>query len=319
MVAEAPAPIPNVYNGGKTMPTKTGINGVRSVHFGLPDLEEAVRFFQQDWGLEVVSASPDVVYLRGTGRDFYTLALHRFAQSQLLRIDLSIETKEQADALFASLRDSGVKTTDTVGPLDDIGGGYGFSFVDPDEGRVFRVVAEPKQHADYGNRADRPGKVSHVVLNSPDREAKFFVEKLGFRIIDQSKTITFLNCNSDHHSLALFISKSSSYNHLAFEMQDIDSVMSATGSMTEAGHSIGWGVGRHGPCNNVFCYFVGPGGFIVEYTAQVEQVDETYKFKGPDEWGFPKGRRDQWGLARPTPAFHAPETSVPFSTELFLK
>ncbi|NKJ49302.1 hypothetical protein CIC12_21725 [Burkholderia sp. SG-MS1] len=301
------------------MTTRTGINGVRSVHFGLPNLEEATRFYEENWGLKAVSTSPDSVYLRGTGRDFYALALHRFKEPRLFHIDLSIESRQQADTLFASLRNSGVETTPTNGPLDDIGGGYGFSFRDPSEGRVFRVVAEPKQHSDYGSQRDLPGKISHIVLNSPDREAKFFVDQLGFRVIDQSKTITFLNCNSDHHSLALFISKSSSYNHLAFEMQDIDSVMSAAGSMTEAGYPIGWGVGRHGPCDNVFCYFVGPGGFIVEYTAEVQQVDETYKFKGPDEWGFPKGRRDQWGLARPTPAFHAPETSVPFSTALFGK
>ena len=36
------------------MKTKTGIDGVRSVHFGLPNLEEAVRFYEEIWGLRVV-------------------------------------------------------------------------------------------------------------------------------------------------------------------------------------------------------------------------------------------------------------------------
>lgn len=299
------------------MKTTTGIDGVRSVHFGVPDLEGAARFYEESWGLTAVSVSPDSVYLRGTGRDFYLLALHRQPEPGMLCVDLSIESRAQADALHASLKEAGVETAGAPGPVGDPGGGYGFSFRDPDEGRVFRVIADAAQHADCEDKADLPRKVAHVVLNSPDREAKFFVEKLGFKIIDQSRTITFLNCNTDHHSLALYISKTSSFNHLAFEMRDLDSVMSATGNMVEHGHEIGWGVGRHGPCDNVFCYFIGPGGFVVEYTAEVEQVDENYKVGAPEDWNFRPGRRDQWGLARPSSRMHTPETRVPFSAALF--
>ena len=164
---------------------------------------------------------------------------------------------------------------------------------------------------------DRPRKLSHVVLNSPDRTAAFFIEQLGFRLVDQTKTITFLNCGSDHHSLALFFSKGHSVNHVALEMPDLDSVMSATGRMVEHGEEIGWGVGRHGPANNVFCYFVGPGGFVIEYTSDVEQIDDSYKVGGPDDWSFPNGRRDQWGLAKPTPRLRSAETAVGFSDRLF--
>ncbi len=299
------------------MKTKSGINGVRSVDFGLPDLESATRFYEELWGLTVVAKSPDSVYLRATGPDFYVLALHRHPEPRMLRVDFAIESRAKADTLHASLKQAGVEVGE-LGPIADPGGGYGFSFRDPVEGRVFRVVADAAKHIDCEDVADRPRKIAHVVLNSPDRQAAFFVEQLGFKIIDQSRTITFLNCNSDHHSLALYISSgASSFNHLAFEVPDLDSVMSATGNMVEHGEEIGWGVGRHGPCDNVFCYFVGPGGFIVEYTAEVEQVDESYRVKGPEEWNFRRGRRDQWGLALPTKRMHNPETKVPFSDVLF--
>ena len=46
---------------------------------------------------------------------------------------------------------------------------------------------------------------------------------------------------------------------------------------------IEWGVGRHGPGNNVFAYFIGPVGIVVEYTAEVLQVDDSYVLRGPSE------------------------------------
>lgn len=299
------------------MKTKTGINGVRSVHFGLPDIEGAARFYEDIWGLSAVQRSDDSVYLRATGPDFYVLALHRHPEPRMLRVDFSIESPAHADALHAALRASGVDTTAAPGAITDPGGGYGFSFRDPAEGRVFRVVADAARHDDTADVADRPRKLAHVVLNSRDRDDPFFVEQLGFKVIDRSRTITFLNCNRDHHSLALYVAEDSSVNHIAFEMRDIDSVMSGTGNMVENGQEIAWGVGRHGPCDNVFCYFVGPGGFVIEYTAEVEQVDETYQVKGPEEWKFRRGRRDQWGLALPSPRMRSPETEVPFSDLLF--
>ena len=36
------------------------------------------------------------------------------------------------------------------------------------------------------------------------------------------------------------------------------------------------GLGRHGPWANVFAYFVDPHGLAIEYTCEMEQVDETY-------------------------------------------
>lgn len=297
--------------------TKTGIDGLRSVHFGLPDLDAATRYYTELWGLQVAARTDDAVYLRATGPDFYCLALHRQDQPRWLAGDFSIASRQEADALYATLQAQGL-TVSRPGPLSEPGGGYGFAFQDPDEGRVFRVVTEQARHADVADAADRPRKLSHLVLNSPDRQARFFVDVLGFKVIDQSRTITFLNCNSDHHSLALFkTTGDTSFNHLAFEMKDLNSVMSATGNMKEKGEEIGWGVGRHGPCDNVFAYFVGPGGFTVEYTAEVEQVDDSYQVRGPEEWNFRPGRRDQWGIATQSTRMGSPETKVPFSDALF--
>ena len=40
-------------------------------------------------------------------------------------------------------------------------------------------------------------------------------------------------------------------------------------------------------------------GLIIEYTADVLQVDDSYRTGGPSDWTWPPGRFDQWGVSKP--------------------
>jgi catechol 2,3-dioxygenase len=82
-------------------------------------------------------------------------------------------------------------------------------------------------------------------------------------------------------------------------MPDVDSVMRGGGRMKDAGFGIEWGPGRHGPGDNAFNYFVGPFDIVIEYTAEVEQVDDSYQARYPNDWTWPPGRVDQWGISAP--------------------
>ena len=78
----------------------------------------------------------------------------------------------------------------------------------------------------------------------------------------------------------------------------MDAVMRGIGRLRDAGHEPVWGPGRHGPGNNVFGYFIAPYGGIVEYTAEVSEVDENYKVGTPEDWKWPPGRIDHWGISK---------------------
>jgi Glyoxalase/Bleomycin resistance protein/Dioxygenase superfamily len=88
--------------------------------------------------------------------------------------------------------------------------------------------------------------------------SRFFQEALGFALTDRSKAMAFLRCNSDHHAVVLADSGVDGLNHVAFLMPEWESVMLAQGAWWIMGFPIGWGVGRHGPGNNVFSYFGDP-------------------------------------------------------------
>ena len=184
------------------------------------------------------------------------------------------------------------------------------------EGGLLRFVHGDTVHAAKSSWADRPQRLAHVNLNSVDADATaaFYEKALGFRLTDRTGMMAFVRCNSDHHAVVIADANVNGLNHVAFLMSDLDAVMRGSGRMIDAGFPIAWGVGRHGPGDNVFAYFIDPVGFVIEYTAEVLQVDDDYKFKGPSEWVWPPGRTDQWGIAPPK-ADHvkAAQVAIPYA------
>ena len=84
--------------------------------------------------------------------------------------------------------------------------------------------------------------------------------------------------------------------------------------MRDAGYPIEWGVGRHGPGANVFAYFIGPDNVVIEYTGEVDQVDDDYPTGMPEDWTWPPGRVDQWGVSdAPSKRLHEAQQRVVFA------
>lgn len=257
-------------NSGKAM-------WLRGLEFGAPGALSALDFYETLWGMRLVARANDAAFLRCTGAEHYVLALHERERRGIVRINLAVAENAQVDALHASLVARGIPVLNAPAPLVTPGGGYGFELLDPERRRL-RISAGVTPHADAGDAIDRPRKASHVVLNTMDmdREIAFFTEALGFRVSDFSENqMAFLRCNTDHHSIAFNRSDRNSVNHMAFEMPSLDAFMRGIGRMKNGGYPVNWGPGRHGPGNNPFAYYAGPSGFVIEYTAEVQQIDEA--------------------------------------------
>ncbi|SNT34715.1 catechol 2,3-dioxygenase [Noviherbaspirillum humi] len=273
-------------------------SGLRDIAIGVTDLDAAERFYVDTWHLSVAARSDDAVYLRGTGPHHHILALHRSAAPEVRMVTFDVASDENLDIIARNAAEHGGALLAERHAVTEPGGGTAVIIRDPQD-RVLRFVHGAARHADTAEKKDHPVKITHVVCNSADVSVaqRFFENALGFTLSDRTKIMAFMRCCSDHHSIALADSDDNTLNHIAFLMPDLDSVMRGGGRMRDAGYPIEWGVGRHGPGNNVFSYFIGPAGFVVEYTAEVEQVDESYVTRGPDEWKWPPGRVDQWGVS----------------------
>ena len=272
---------------------------LRSIAIGVTDLEAAERFYTSTWNLETVARTPDAAYLRGSGSFHHILALHRSSKPEVRNVSFSVAAAADLETIAARTPQHGGRVLAGPQPVEEPGGGTAVVIADP-QGRILRFVHGDARHPGVAHR-DAPERITHVVFNSADVAVaqRFFEEALGFCLSDRTKIMAFMRCNSDHHSIALADSDSDTLNHIAFVMPDLDAVMRGAGRMLDAGWPIEWGVGRHGPGNNVFSYFVGPDDFVIEYTADVLQVDDSYRTGGPSDWTWPAGRFDQWGVSKP--------------------
>jgi catechol 2,3-dioxygenase-like lactoylglutathione lyase family enzyme len=278
--------------------SKAQVRALRSVDLAYVHPDKALRFFTDVWLLSHLGEFDGVHYLRGTGAFHHILTIRQAPQPALLRMVFDAADRSTVDALHGQIVSRGLKTVDPPCPLRQPHGDYGFGFKDP-EGRNVAVVCGVKDHADTADRPDRPRKLSHININAGDSEATFvfYRDALGFTLTDTTRRLRFLSCNSDHHSVVLGFTGGPTLNHIAFEAPDLESMMRGAGRMRDDGRDIEWGPGRHGPGNNVFCYFLGPEDMPVELTAEMQQVDAHHKAKTPDDWTWPPGRLDYWGIS----------------------
>lgn len=292
------------------------VRALRSVALYVPDLEKAEHFYTQVWHLELVTRTRNAIYLKGTGADHHLLSLHqRDGETGIRHVTLRATSPQALEDVARRAVAAGGQVVSAVGPCEEPGGGTAVTVADRD-GRRFQLVFGDELVQACADEQDRPIRLAHVVLNCHQvEETRAFLEAaLDFSLSDRTRIMAFMRCNSDHHSIALGDTDNDALNHIAFLMPDLDAVMRGGGRMRDAGYEIAWGPGRHGPGNNAFNYFIGPFGEVIEYTAEVEQIDDSYRVGGPSDWTWPPGRIDQWGVsAIPAASLRQAQSSLFFS------
>jgi catechol 2,3-dioxygenase-like lactoylglutathione lyase family enzyme len=124
-----------------------------------------------------------------------------------------------------------------------------------------------------------PGRLQHVVFRSTnlDQLVDFYSTVMGFlvsdRVQDEAGTLRacFLRTDIEHHSLALFRSPESRLDHFSFETTDWEHIRRWADDFSVKRMPIFWGVGRHGPGNDLFFMVKDPDDNLVEVSAEIEQ------------------------------------------------
>jgi catechol 2,3-dioxygenase-like lactoylglutathione lyase family enzyme len=250
---------------------------LRSVAVTAADPAGLASFYEDIWGLMRVAEQDGVIYLRGIGGEHHILAIHPARVSSVRSISLGLPDR---DAVDEAARDLGARAGITIvrppSELDQPGGGYGLSIADVD-GRMIELSADVVSPPPPAPASPiLPTKISHVVVNSPraDACAELLTDVLGFTLADELPHMLFFRCNADHHSIAVTRAPHASLNHIAFEVPTTDDVLAGIDHLQRHDYATIWGPGRHGPGHNVFAYFVAPNAQVVEYTAEVDQIDD---------------------------------------------
>ena len=282
------------------------ITHLRHVDLAVPDYDKQLDFFTGTWGLTAEHGEKGLAFLAAEGSpERYVVRLRQAPDKRVDLIAFGAGSPADVDALAGRLASAGVKLVSEPGAMQTPGGGYGFRFFD-NEGRTVEISAAVavRAHRKVEEGESIPVRLSHVVINSadPDATRAFYEKHLGFALSDtlmhphMGEMMWFLRINSWHHSLAVARCPHPSLHHASFELRGLDEYMRGTGRLLRAGVEKIWGPGRHLAGNNTFSYFLDPHGNTVEYTTELEQVDEDawhphlYDFTQPEV-------ADQWGTA----------------------
>jgi catechol 2,3-dioxygenase-like lactoylglutathione lyase family enzyme len=256
----------------------SAVNEIRYVGYALPDLAAERAFYRDKWGLQETVTQDGCVHFAVAGQDEpFVVRLREATEPRIDVIALAAGSRADVDTLHNKVAAAGCRVIFAPRALATPGGGYGFRFFSPD-GLPFEISSDvaraPSRELDPLESI--PARISHIVLHSPDHKAlaRFFVDVLGFRISDWlGDFMCFLRCNEWHHRIAL-LPGPPCLNHVAWDMASLDAMMRGVARLRTLDVNVRWGPGRHKAGNNTFSYFVTPNGFVAEYTAELERVDE---------------------------------------------
>ena len=242
------------------------------------------------------------------------MRLRADAEKRVDLIAFGAESAADVDALAEKLGREGVTLVSTPDKLQTPGGGYGFRFFDL-EGRTVEVSSDVAVRAAPASRGGRVGagealprrdqlaaaRGARRLVRPPPR-----LQALRHPVLSphMGEMMWFLRCNPQHHSLAIARCPHVSLHHASFELRGIDEYMRGTGRLLRAGVEKVWGPGRHLAGNNTFSYFLDPQGNTVEYTTELESLDEDTWHPSLHDFTDPMVS-DQWGTANPMSEFVA--------------
>lgn len=123
-----------------------------------------------------------------------------------------------------------------------------------------------------------PAITQHLGIRTSNIDAMvtFYSEVLGFVVSDRvhddqgQLKACFLRTSELHHALALFGAPVSCFDHQSFEAPNWESLKHWADHMGDLRQEIVWGVGRHGPGNDVFFMVRDPDGNLSEISSEIE-------------------------------------------------
>ncbi len=293
------------------------------VRFRAPDLDCAEAFLT-DFGLVRAARTATALYMRGTDPQHH---LHITELGDPGFVGVGLQAAKAAD-LDAIARADGASA---VEPIDEPGGGQRVRLTDPN-GIAIEVVhgiatvpvltPPPARAVNVGSDRRRLGKVQdvqrgpahvkrlgHFVLLVNDfRETEaFYHSHFGFVNSDevylgdrQQVLAAFMRCDRgsdyvDHHTLLAVGAGMVELNHVSFEVQDLDDLMTGHEHLAGRGYEHRWGVGRHVVGSQIYDYWRDPWGRVHEIWTDGDLFNERnptgavpVELEGPaSHWGPP--------------------------------
>lgn len=282
------------------------IVGIQQIRYGVTDLAESVRFFE-DFGLRLHESSPDrALFVLGNGASVELLELgdsrlpvSKISSPGVQEVVWGVDSELSLDRLVQDLaKDHSIESPAPGHHRFTPFFGIPMSLVQwtplrpaaaPDPVNAPGLVRRLNNHRKWRRRAN-PKMINHVVFRTPHyAEATTFMrERMGFRLSDIQKGfgIYMRADGSNHHHHLLFLNANAplpgcdgttSFDHANFGVEDIDELMVGVNHLLRRG----WpgsaiGLGRHRVDSALFYYVPCPAGGEAEYGTDSDYIDDSW-------------------------------------------
>jgi catechol 2,3-dioxygenase-like lactoylglutathione lyase family enzyme len=297
------------------------------VRVDAPDLDAALKFLDE-FGLQVAARKDHEVHLRGTDPEPPCYVLSRgeggvkaiaFEADSLEDLEkvAQLEGASEIESLDEPCGGQVVRLVDPVGmQLEIVHGRTALEPLEPAPSHAFnmnglsaRVGTLPA--VKRGPSAVR--RIGHLVLESGDPETLYswYHKHLGLtasdavRLPDGSHQMIFSRLDRaeefvDHHVVGFQFSLDEGIRvqHVAFEVGNLDDLMSGHEHLKRRKCKNVWGIGRHLLGGQIFDYWKSPFGLIHEHWTDTDLVNNTHQ---ANDCGIDQ-MQDYWGPG-PTPGF----------------
>jgi len=295
------------------------VSDVAFPRFQAPDLDVMEEFLGH-FGMHRSARTDTALYMRGTDSDHHVHVTH-LGDPAFLGLAFNA-TRADLDTLAAA-------TGASVVALDEPGGGVAVRLRDPD-GRRVDVVAEIepaapldlRTHASWNtgttrSRVDELLRVptgasqvkrfGHAAIKTASlaTTAGWYADTLGLLTSDDVYVAEpnepmgrFMRCDrgdlpADHHTLLVMETGEQKLGHCAWEVADVDDLMTGHDHLAGQAAKPYWGIGRHILGGQVFDYWKDPIGFTVEHWTDSDLLTAATAagshsvFDGINQWGPP--------------------------------
>ena len=286
-----------------------------------PDLD-IMEEFLLDFGMVRADRTKDALFMRGTDSDHH-IHVTELGEPEFAGIAFHAASEEALEIIAKA---------DGASPVEDIdepGGGKRVRLTDPNGFQVevvhgietlppldVRDITYNTGEARFNRTGDLqrvPQRSSHVkrsahcVIKTADLRATndWYQKHLGLVTTDiiyageaDNLLAIFNHINSedgfvDHHVFLALQAEEASYNHLSFEVADVDDVHMGHEHLHSKGkYKHAWGVGRHMLGSQIFDYWRDPWGRIHEHWTDSAMVINAHE---PGVYPAEEGLSNQWG------------------------
>lgn len=266
-----------------------------------PDPEGSARDLSDMTGVHLTHQAPDAVYVSSNAR-FCDVAYLRDERRGIRAVGLEAMDEAAVDEIYRRAKSEGLTILGDMPLVSKVKRAVRFATA---FGPIIEVHT-PVERQDFSlatANGKRVRRLEHVNMRATDPRAfhDLVTGMLGMKLSDRTTNYErawYRAADGFHHTFAA--GPGNGLHHYAFDAYGLHDLAGVADALVIKGRSLLWGVGRHGPGNNLFSYYLDPNGCVVEVSFGLERIDDDDMHE-PGNWAFDSSSNvlDRWGSKPP--------------------